>query len=117
MTTTAQSASVYQGDTLLIDMTVRDNAGAPKSLVGATIKYAVGYKPGIGQPSIFQKTVGSGIAITDAANGAFTITVAAADTQALKGAAYYHECEVTDAAGVKHTVMTGTLTVLDALIV
>jgi hypothetical protein len=112
-----QNFEIHAGDDLVIPVTVTDEAGQAVDLTGA----AVGWQAARGTPQRFgttpvvSKASGSGIAVTDPAGGVFEITLEAADTQGLRGA-FYHEAEVTDAAGKKTTVMAGTMTVEPTLI-
>jgi hypothetical protein len=116
MTATSQNFSMYQGDDFTLTVTVKDAAGAAKNLTGATIKWALHTTNKAAVPKL-SKAIGTGIAVTDAAGGVFTVTIARADTAALKAGAYYHEVEITDVASKRATVLTGKATILQALIV
>jgi hypothetical protein len=98
------------GDYLELLVTVTDGAGAPVNLAGATaIRYAVTRRGPGGAPilpAVIVKSLGSGVAVTDAAAGKFTVTLANGETGALAGT-YRHEAEVTDADGRISTVFIG----------
>ena len=112
-----QNFEIHAGDDLVIPVTVTDQAGQPVDLTGAT----AAWQAARGTPEKFSKTpalskaTGSGIVLTDPASGTFEITLAAADTEGLRGV-FYHEAEVTDAGGNRATVLAGTMTVLATLI-
>lgn len=92
---------MYSGDTRTLTVTVRDTSGAAVDLTGATARWALAKK--VGQAALVSKSTGSGIELTDAANGEFTVTLDPADTADLVGD-YWHEAEVTDSAGRVVTV-------------
>ena len=60
------------------------------------------------------KTLGGGIAVTDATNGKLTITLDAADTASLDPGEYYTETRIQDSASRIGTVSIGTLTLKKA---
>lgn len=115
MTATGQNVSMFKGDNHTITVTVRDAAGAVKDLTGATVKWAMNNTPN-GTPKLSKSTITSGVAITDAPAGVCVVTIAQSDTISLAPNTYYHELEVTDAAGTKATVMTGSFVIKPALI-
>lgn len=86
-------------------LSARDYDNAALSLSAASISWRVGqspYNPTIGWPT-FTKTG----TVTDAANGEFTVSVTAADTQWLDGD-YRHQAWVT-IAGLSYLVTEGRL--------
>lgn len=106
---------MHQGDTKRLTVTVKDPAGAVVSLVGAqSIKWWVA-KTVRSTVRLIEKSVGSGIVVTNAAGGVITITLSPANTVAVSGS-YYHELEVIDSAGDIGTVLRGTLTIHRALV-
>ena len=111
MTIVGQNYTMFSGDSKVITVTVTDADGAAVNLTGATISYVI-FDDG---SATITKTVGSGITVTDAAAGTFTITLAASDTASLAGA-YYHECQVTDSSGNISTIFTGTVTMNEDMI-
>lgn len=104
----AANFEMFSGNTRVLKVNVLDQDEAVVDLTGATAEFIFAKRAG--HEAIFSKTVGSGIVITDAANGLLEVTLAPADTETLSGA-YYHELEVTDAGGRKTTVLFGTATV------
>jgi len=94
------------GDSQKLIITVQDadNAPAAKNLTGATITWALARSRG--SAPLITKTVGSGITVTDAANGALEVAIAPADTATIDGV-HYHELEVVDSAGNKSTAVYG----------
>ena len=90
---------MWSGDDKTLTVTVSSD------ITAATINYSLAAD--VDSTAIFTKaTGGSGITITDAANGVFTIDLATADTATLAGV-YFHECQVTDAAANISTVFVG----------
>lgn len=77
--------------------TVTDEAGAAVNLTSATIKWQL--KAGIGETALITKTTSSGITITDAAAGKFTVDIANEDTAGLDPGTYKHEAVVVDSSG------------------
>jgi hypothetical protein len=113
MTTTAQNLALHSGDSKILEVTVTDGTGAAVDLTGATIAWQLAKSPG--ESALVSKTIGSGIAVTDAVGGIFEITLDAADTAALSGR-HYHEAEVTDTSGKVSTVLTGAVLIKPELI-
>lgn len=111
MTMTAQNYTIYAGDTVELLVAVTDSiTGLAKNITGATIKWVL-YNERT-QAAVVNKTTSSGIAITDAAGGLYTVTVSALETATLTPEAFYHESEVTDSSGRVSTVFTGHIVVL-----
>jgi hypothetical protein len=104
MTYTGQNIEIYQGDTRTLVVTVYDLDGVITPITGSSIKWVV-YKPSSGAIYI-SKEVGSGITITDGANGIFEITLDRDDTLILLGR-YNHECELKDSSDNYSTIFTG----------
>lgn len=78
----------------------------PCDLTGAIIKW--GLKKTVNSLEILvTKTIGSGITVTDAVNGKYTIKLEPDDTKPLKADTYYHECEITDNSGNVSTSFIG----------
>jgi hypothetical protein len=105
MATTA-NIEFYKGedDVLTVSMSPATN------ITGWTIKFTV--RKNYNDPTaLITKTVGSGITVTDATNGVFTITIASADTSGLDLRAYAFDVQRTSAGN--RTVLTiGNLTLL-----
>lgn len=105
-----QDFELPQGDDRTIPVTVtNEDTGALLNLSGMTIRWWFAlYQSG---EAIVKKGNGAGetgLAITDAGAGVFTITLDSADTEGLSGY-FYHEAEITDVAGKKRTILTGQI--------
>lgn len=100
MTAKNQNFEMYAGDTKTVTVTV-----SGVDLTGASVKWAAKKSIYNVEPDIYKETA-DGLMI--AASDSFVIALAPEDTAALVGS-YYHEAEVTDAAGNVSTVMTGTV--------
>lgn len=112
---------MYVADTKVLRIGVVDGNAAVFDLTSCTIRWQMSkvtslspYK--FSATPLLQKAIGTGITVTDAPNGALDISIASADTKTLKPGPYYYELEVVDSAGDVQTVLTGTITLLPALI-
>ena len=105
---------MYAGDDKVIEVAVLDKTGVAVSIAGATIRWKAVRSFGK-TVAISKATGGSGISITDAANGEFQITLTPANTASLKGS-YFHEAEVEFGDGKKSTVLQGRMVVNPILI-
>jgi hypothetical protein len=114
MSHNVQNFEIHAGDSRDIVVTVTDSQGAAVDLTGAAVAWQLARSAG-SAAAVVSKSLGAGIAITDGPNGVFTVTLDPADTESLTGL-YYHEAEVTDAAGNRSTVLTGVATVIPTLI-
>ena len=101
------------GDDKTLVVTVKDANGTAVNITGASIKWQCARS--FGKASDISKTTSSGISITDGANGVFTVTLTAANTESLRGN-FYHEAQLTDSGGAISTVLFGTMKVNPALI-
>ena len=110
---TAQNFDMFSGDDKVLVVTVKDLAGVAVNLTGASITWKLA--DSLTGTVRATKTTAAGIAITDAADGVFEVTVADADTATLSGS-YYHEAEVTDSSGRDSTVVFGNITIRPTLI-
>lgn len=104
--------SMYSGNSKALIVTVLDKPnGSPVSLASAqAIKWQLFHSTPITADPIVSKSLLSGVTVTDAAGGVFTVSIAASDTAGLSGS-YYHETEVTDSAGNKETVDSGFINI------
>lgn len=103
------------GDSKVLEVTVTDAAGAAVDLTGVQgIRWHMARSVN-DRPATVEKSLGSGIAVTDAVNGVFTVTLDSADTEDERGD-FYHEAEVIDENGNVSTVLTGAVTINPALI-
>lgn len=107
--------TMYQGDTKILEVTVKDEAGAVVNIADTTIRWQLAKTARSAEALIAKETGGDGITIVDAAAGRFDVAIDPEDTVDLSARAYYHEAEVDD-AGVISTVLTGKATIRQALI-
>lgn len=101
----------YQGEDISYDFALTDG-GAPLDITGWSISFRVGL---VGNESIITKTVGSGITVTDAANGELTIALTASDLTRIN-ASYLCELRRTG-TGVEAVLGIGSLNLKNSLFV
>lgn len=85
----ATKISFVRGDTAVYSGAALTD-GAPASLVGCTLFFTV--KPSFSAndaEKVFQKTVGSGISVTNAAGGLFSVNISPADTRGMGAGKIY----------------------------
>jgi hypothetical protein len=99
---------MFSGDMRVLRVTVLDQDDNVIDLTGLSAAVFVIAKRH-GAASKVSYTLGSGITVTDAANGIMEVTILAADTEPL-GGAYVHELSITDAANRRTTVLFGSIT-------
>ena len=102
--------TMFRGNTMVFDFAVT-LGGNPVDLTGAGIWFTTKTSPGA-SAVVFQKTVGQGITVTNAASGAGVIELVPGDTEALgpRTLRLYFDLEV-EIAGAVHTVAAGRLVV------
>jgi hypothetical protein len=105
---------IFRGDTIIFDAAISQE-GIALSLTGYSIWFTA--KPNIANndvaSGVIQKTIGSGIVITDAAKGLIRITIAPADTSQITADTTY-QCDIqikNTATGEVSTVARGTMKV------
>jgi hypothetical protein len=108
MASTKQDVTCYAGETVTINVAVTSN-GVAFNLAGYSIKYQLA----TATPLI--KTIGSGITVTDAVGGLFTITLSAANTSEIPGA-FKHACKIKSIGAVVSLIFVGTLTINDSVV-
>jgi hypothetical protein len=106
MTETLQNFETYQGNDLIITVTVKEN-GVAKVITDCDVTWVL-YDDQL--ETVLTKTVGDGITLTDPTHGIFTITLEGEDTEELLGL-YIHEAAVTDTSNNVATVMEGMVEV------
>ncbi len=105
MTEVDQSFEMWAGNDIDLNFSIVDSTGSPVDLTTATtLEWVLHADVQDGNPLI-QKSIGSGITITNPGGGQFTITLLPADTATLSGN-YYHECEL-NMGGKDNTLFTG----------
>ncbi len=109
----SEKIEFVSGDSKRLVVSVTDDNDTAVDLTGAVISWQLA-RSVYGSAEI-SKSVGSGIAITDAVNGEFTVTLDPLDTDALEGD-FYHEAQVTDTLGDISTVFSGNITIIKDLI-
>ena len=102
---------IFRGDSAELVVTVRDKAGNVVDLTGASIEWELA--DDIIAPALLTTSSGAGLAVTDAAGGIFTVTLAPAETAALTRGAKYQEAKMTDAGGRVGRVVAEQLTITD----
>ena len=108
MTVTDQDIDDFtSGDSAHLVFTVTDGAGALVDLTGMTARWVLSPERGMA-PLIDKTSAGGGIVFVDAVNGQLRVELSASDTEPLHGT-YYHELEVTDAAGHVSTAARGEI--------
>lgn len=104
--------TMFAGDSRTIKVTVRNEQGDVVNITGATLKWQAART--LADAAVISKASDAGIVLTEPAAGVFTVTLNAADTDALEGL-YYHEAEMV-LAGNPSTVLTGSMVVEKTLI-
>jgi len=104
---------MYRGDDKKYELEVTDKqTGEPVAINGCTFKFT--WKINKSDANyVLQKTVGSGIELTDPDNGVAEITIDAADTSSLtKKTEYYFDIEITKTDTKVETLMEGKFKIL-----
>ena len=106
--------TIYQGDLVELPYTIKLNGSAQNisTWTGSEISYRVGID---GNEDMIEYTIGSGITLTDGANGIITVTLAAADTGALAPGTYSHELKIAKSGTATRTLFRDPLRILNAL--
>ena len=102
----AQNFEMHQGNDKSLVVSVVDNDGDPVDVSTAT---GAQYELAKNQSSAVKitKTLGAGISVS---GSTATVVLDDTDTEDLSGS-YYHELELTDAAGYIHTAFHGWVTI------
>ena len=116
-----QDVTHWKGDSGQITIgPVTDSDGAYPDLTDATAKWYMAASASSTGLNIFvtKTTADGGIVITGDTNVGFTLTIELLpeDTEDVTPGAFYHECEVTDAAGEISTVTIGAFTLKQTLV-
>lgn len=105
---------MYQGDSKILEVTVKDSDGNIVNLTGASARWALGHTAA-GPVLASRDTTEGSVTFTDAESGELEVEIQPEDTESLYGT-YYHEVEVTDPEGYISTVFSGQLKIKQALI-
>ena len=101
---------MHRGTTLTHSVTAKKDGGAAIDLTGLTgsgVRWRLTDWDKL--ETKVTKTIGSGVTVTDASNGKFTVTLDPGDTINLEPDYYRHEGEVTEGSGAITTVTRGVL--------
>ena len=109
--------SFVRGDTFTLNVQYESSDGgcppvlAPIPITGAAIYFTCKrYANDPDVAALFQLTVGSGITISDGANGKFTVIIPTADTESLAAdVPYFYDCVIEPPGGGRDTVLKGAL--------
>jgi hypothetical protein len=105
-----QDFTVFSKNHMIMSVSVVDDNDAPVNLGGySDIKWFMMERPTSVNYEI-TKSLTSGIAVTDAANGIFTVELSSSDMASTSGS-YYHEAILIDPASQSYTIMVGTVKV------
>jgi len=114
---TQNDITLHSGDTLVLEVTVKNASATAVDLTAATFAWAMSKKSASAVApqgaALLTKALASGITLIDAATGRIDITLDPADTESLAGT-YYHELQMTD-TGVVSTVLYGSVTIVKDL--
>lgn len=116
MAVTDQRDTFYAGNVRTYPFSVDDenNPGNKLDLTGMTVAFALSKylsASAWSKTPLVEKSIGDGITITNASQGALTVTLSPDDTASLEGE-FYFELEVTDASANPVVVATGRITLL-----
>ncbi len=94
---------IYAGDSKTITLTVLDADGDAVDLTGADVFFAVANEPGA--TAFIEKSVGSGVTLTDPTNGVATIAIDPSDTVSVTPSDYFYDVRVELSTGDRNTVV------------
>ncbi len=103
--------TLHRGDTIDLAHVVTAS-GSEYSLVGCSIWFTAKTAFSVADASAtFQKTVGNGITVTNAAKGRFTVRISPTDTYNLGNSKVLlvYDCQIVTASGAVYTVASGNL--------
>lgn len=103
--------SAKRGDTIALSIAAKKADGTAQSLVGKLLTFTAKDRLGDADPGVFQKAIGSGIVVDNAAGGLATVTILPADTSGFTGPrTLLWDVQMTDqATGDKKTLDEGRL--------
>lgn len=100
--------TTFQGDSRIIRVTVKDDAGAIVNLADMYIEWVLALTAG-GVAKITKTSApGGGITVRDPASGTFDVDMSKTDTAGMAGS-FYHEAKITSPAGNRHTIVSGKI--------
>lgn len=108
--------NMVRGSTLSFDFSVTNTAtGLAENLTGGTLKFTAKWDfTDVDGSAVFQKTIGSGITVTNAAGGLANVTIAASDTTSLPATIVNlnYDLKYTDASSNVWPILYGLLTIV-----
>lgn len=110
-----QSFPLMSGEDVVLDITVRDNAGDILNITGATVRFAAARTP-TGNPIVDSSAspATATAVVQDGPNGLVRVTITDTNTDPLSGD-YYYEVKVTDVGGLEAVVTRGWMSFADNL--
>ena len=105
MTTEIPLISLYQGESRTITPTVNTAEGTPDTITSYVFVWRMWH---VLTGTVLEKTIGSGIEISDIDTGQLTITIEPIDTQDLASWTYKHQL-VMEYGDMQQTVMEGLI--------
>ena len=105
MASTSQNLETYAGDTVVIEFTIRDPAGAPIDATGAEFLYTLKARP-----SDVVK-LNADMDLDDIATGKVLVTLSAGETDVIPAGAYKHALQMT-LDGITQHVSVGRVKML-----
>lgn len=106
------SIEVAKGDTLKIDLTVTD-AGEVVDVTGYTVSWLVARN--LDADPLYEKEIGDGVTVTDAAAGELQLKLTAAETAAMSVGTWWHRIAVTAPSGDVSTIVREPISILPTL--
>ncbi len=105
--------TIHRGDTVTLNVVVTAS-GAVYSLVGCSMWFTAKAAYSVADPGQFQKTLGSGITYTNAAQGLAQVVISPTDTSTLGNTKtlLLYDCQIKDSSGRIFTIASGNLIVL-----
>jgi hypothetical protein len=111
MTTNVANLKAFRGDSFRHEITVKNTDETVKDISATTAARYTLREWTFDGAQIFQKTLGSGIVLTDPTNGKLQVTLTTAEMATLNPQILYvYDCEITIGSEVQ-TVQKGTLTI------
>lgn len=77
--------TVKRGDTTTLSVAAKKGDGTAQTLVGKLLTFTAKDSLADPDPGVFQKTIGAGIVVDNAAGGLATVTIAPSDTSGFTG--------------------------------
>lgn len=113
MTEVQQNFALYQGQDRIVQISVVDEDGNPKTMTGATPTFQLFYDPSDDLGDAILVITGGDITIIsiDGTDDGVQISFGDSDTENLAIGRYYHEVWVTDPGGNDTPVCTGWVTI------